>query len=148
MNQPTPPSAFRTRAADVASDLHTIRRFLEQLVAWVATPRSTTFLWSGHRATLTVDRGQVFAAGNTLTGDSTLALQGGTDGARATLVVKQDATGGHELTLSVPGWTIIRDDGDSDDFPAAAADAVTVYTLEFLTLCGVPTLYVTKQLAA
>ena len=61
----------------------------------------------------------------TLTGDATLSISGDIDGGVYTLLVIQDSTGGHTLTLP-SGWKWAG--GTADTFPEAANDN-TVLTI-------------------
>jgi len=106
----------------------------------------TAFAWATNAASIAVAGfGAVWAASNTLTGNSTLTLTGGVDGVMLRVYVKQDATGSRTLTLSIAGRTILRDSGVSDDNPAAGVNAVTAYEIEFLTIIATASVRVRKM---
>jgi len=106
----------------------------------------SAFAWTANAASIAVAGfGAVWAASNTLTGNSTLTLTGGADGRMVRVYVKQDATGGRTLALSIAGRAILRDSGVSDDNPAAGANAVTAYEIEFLTIIATASVRVRKM---
>lgn len=111
----------------------TVKDALNTLAAGgVVTP--TNFAWSSNAATLDVANGGNFVATNTLTGNSTLTLSNGVDGAQGDIYVKQDGTGGRTMGFTVSGRTILRETGSADSNPQTAANSLTGYTYEFRTI--------------
>ena len=111
-----------------------------------ALARASTFAWADSAASIGVAGiGGVWSASNDLTSNSTLTITGGADGVRLSLYVKQDGTGRRSLTLSIAGRTIRRDAGVTDDNPAPAANRITAYEIEFLTIVGTALVRVRKM---
>jgi hypothetical protein len=111
-----------------------------------APARFTAFAWTANAASIAVSGvGAVWAASNNLTGPSTLTLTGGVDGVMLRVYVKQDGTGSRALTLSIAGRTIRRDTGIADDNPAAGANLITAYEIEYTTVVGTASVRVRKM---
>jgi hypothetical protein len=110
----------------------------------VAFNAANSFTWSSNAATLNTAGGGDFTATNTLTGNSTLTLTNGVDGAQGLVYVKQDATGGRTITFTITGRTILRDANSVDDNPESTANSLTVYSYHYVTVAGTACTRITR----
>lgn len=110
----------------------------------VAFNAANSFTWSSNAASLNTSAGGDFTATNTLTGNSTLTLTSGVDGAQGLIYVKQDSTGGRTITFSIAGRTILRDANSIDDNPESTASSLTVYSYHYVTVAGTACTRITR----
>jgi hypothetical protein len=81
-----------------------------------------TFVFTGAGTQLTA---------SVMTSNLTLTLNG-SGAMRGNLFLKQDATGGRTVTLVAAGRTFLREAGVTDDNPAPAPNAITMYEFEYV----------------
>jgi hypothetical protein len=108
---------------------------------------ANTFAFGTNAASIFVAGvGVVWQSNITLVGSSSLTINNGVDGVMFRVYIKQDATGGRTLTLTItPARTILRDVGVTDDNPGATPNSVTAYEFEYATVVGTAYVRVRKM---